>query len=612
MRFGFWAMTFLALAACDQATTGEPEAAWTGSIGRLVADGQDPAALTFARLDDAGPEHGGMTLISGDDPDAGKAVRLETLGQPPRMESLQARLLTTGDIDAGSVCWLRFETRAVEPQVELGLGRLSIMVRGTRADQEPLVHRSIYLRPAWTPIDVTFEASAAVDAGEAEIVFGVGTQLQVVDLGGVSMRCFADDDAPPGLSQTSFSYAGREPEASWRATAESQIERYRKGDLSIEVNDESGQPVNDAEIHIQMSRHAFQFGAAIDPTALAGVDDDGNQGKTASYRQNLKELFNTITLESGVGWPAWTDESDRQAIEDALAWGRSLDLDLCGKRLVSSKMADLPPALQERRNEPEAVREAVRAGVEATAGDLAERVDAWNVVDRPREQHDLLDLLGWDEMATWFQVARSAAPNAKLVLNESEILAGDRMAELATLLGNLIADDVPIDRIGVQGQFGAQPPPIQVLSDRLDQLASFGLPLMVTAFDMATADDRLLQDFARDFLTLAFSHPSVEGFVFGQFWEDADGPLGAAIYRSDGAISPIGKIYRDLVLQRWWTDIVARSNAEGELSSRVFQGDYMISARKDDQRAAATVSLGPKGAKVTLTLASKEDADRAL
>ena len=612
MRFGFWATAVLALVACDQVTTAEPEAEWIGSIGRLVAYDGDRGALTFVHEDGTGDEHGRMTLIAGQDADARQAVRLETLSQPPRMESLRARLVTTEDIDASSVCWLRFEARAAQPQVELGLGRLSVAVRSTAPDPEILIQRSIYLGPVWTPIDLTLESSSDHNPGEVEIIFGIGTQLQVIDLGKISMRCFGDDDIPFELTETAFSYAGREPDASWRATAESQIERYRKGDLTIEVNDENGEPVADAEVHIQMSRHAFQFGASVDIARLAGGSAEKNQEKTASYRQNLKELFNTVTLENGLGWPTWSDAAWQPAAEDALAWGRSLDLDLCGRSLVSMAMSQLPFASDGKQLDPDAIREAVRAGVETTAGDLNGRVSAWNVVDRPREEHELLDLVGWEELATWFQLARAAAPDAKLALNESEILAGDRMAELATLLSNLIDEDAPIDRIGVQGQFGVQPPPIQVLSDRLDQLASFDLPLVVTGFDIVTSDGQLQQDFAQDFMILAFSHPSVEGFVFKRFWEQTDGTSGAAMYGSDGAISPIGTIYRDLVLDEWWTDIVAQSNVEGELSDRVFQGDYMISARKDDRSATATVRLGPEGAKVTLTLVSKDDGDKAL
>ncbi|MGI9421041.1 MAG: endo-1,4-beta-xylanase [Geminicoccaceae bacterium] len=609
MRVGFLAAAALVLVACDQVTIAEPEASWTGSIGRLVADGEDPENLEIAHADGTGAEHGRLTRVPVEDADVDVAVRLETLGQPPRMESLQARLVTRADMEADDACWLRFDARAVQPQVELGLGRLSIIVRPTEAGLEPLVHRSIYLEPVWTPIDLAFTVPSGLGAGEAEVVFGFGTQLQVVDVGGVSMRCFQDETVLDRLPRSRFSYAGREPDAAWRATAEKQIERYRKGDLAIEVTDGSGQPVADAEIHIQMSRHAFTFGTAVDADRLAGTDDEA---ATTAYRKTLGELFNTVSIDDRLRWNVWADEAERQTTEEALAWVRSIGLDLRGRGLVPTDSADLPDALQEKRDDPEAIRQAVREGVEATAGSLEERIGAWEVVDRPRERHDLLDLLGWDELGTWFELARSAAPEARLVLNESDILSGDRMAELATLLGGLIGENVPIDHIGVQGHFGAQPPPIQVLSDRFDQLASFDLPLVVTAFDMTTNDRDLHQEFTRDFLTLAFSHPSVEGFVFARFWDDGETRTDSAMYRSDGTITPIGKVYRDLVLRTWWTDIVAASNAEGELSSRVFQGDYMISARKDDQSAAATLRLGPEGAKVTLTLAVSDEDERAL
>jgi GH35 family endo-1,4-beta-xylanase len=612
MRLWVLALAALLLAACDEVTLVAPGAAWNGSIGRLVVDGADPEAFEFVHRDGAGPQQGRMTLVAVEDRAVGKAARLETLGLPPRMESLQARLVSTADMDADAACWLRFDVRAVQPQIELGLGRLAIMVRPTAPEGAPLLERTFYVEPVWTPVDLIFAAGDALDAGEAEVVFAVGTQLQVVDVADVSLRCFDDARALQRLPGTSFSYAGREPDAPWRATAASQIERYRKGDLAIEVKDGSGQPVADAEIHIQMSSHAFTFGAMIERAMLADSASNDGEDRTGSYKKNLQELLNAVTFDRGLRWTAWEDSEQRPVTEQALSWVHSLGLDLHGRDLVSASSADLPPALLEKKADPAAIRAAIREGVTSAAADLEGRIAAWHVVDKPRDHHDLLDLVGWEELPGWFRLARAAAPSAKLGLNESDVLAGDRMAELASLIGNLMEEEAPIDRIGVEGRFDVQPPPIQVLSDRLDQLASFGLPLVITAFDMATADQALQQDFTRDFLTLAFSHPSVEGVVFGRFLDDQASRAGSALLRSDGTISPIGSVYRDLVLQSWWTDILARSNAEGELSSRVFQGDYVISARKDNLAATTTLNLGAEGAKVTLTLAAANDAGRAL
>ncbi len=606
MRFVFLSIGAWALAACDDVLVAEPDAIWTGSIGSLVASGDASDALEFVYLDGAGPEHGRMTEISDEDPAFSDAIRLETLTQPPRMESLQARLVTTGAIEAEATCWLRFDARAAQPQIELALGRLSISVRSKAPDPEPLLDRLIYLAPIWTEVDLVFQAPATFAPGDIEIVFGVGTRLQTVDIASASMRCFDNDGPFARFPSTSFSYAGRDPDAAWRAVAERQIERYRKGDLSVNVTDDSGQPVEDAEVHIQMSRHDFTFGAVVDTDLLAGteIDDDGD-GATSSYRRNLKELFNAATFRDGFHWIAWSNPEKREKSEAALAWVRSLGLDLRALGPVAAASLALPTDLEDDADVPDVVLNAIRTGIEATADELKEHVGAWYVFDKPRDNQEALELLGLEELIGWFQLIQSVAPDTDLALNESDILAGDRMAEYATLLGNLVSEGAPISRIGVEGRFGAQPPPIQVLSDRLDQLASFDLPLVITGFDMVTNDEQLRQDFMKDFLTLAFSHPSTEGFVFRHYWDEGDENDATTIYRRDGTISPIGNIYRNLVLDRWWTDTVERSDAEGTLTSRIFLGDYTISARKGDQTGSATISLGPDGADVTIELSSQ-------
>jgi len=603
------------LAACDQGTTSRTEAAWEGSVGRVVIEGSNPATFQFVRQDGAGPEHGQMSVIAVEAVSSGSAARLETLGKPRHLGSLHARIPTNDDIDDGDACWLRFKVRAAQPQVELGLSRVLVMVRSSDDPSEPWLQRSIYVEPSWTSIDMTFTARDHRNAGDAEVIFGVGTQLQTIDIADVAMRCFDENEgALARLPSTSFSYGGRNADAPWRATAESQIERYRQGDLQVSVTDALGRPVSDAELHIQMTRHAFTFGAVVDSSRLVGETDDHDEAVTASYRRNLQELFNAASFESDLRWTSWAEPEVREVTEQALASVRSLELSVRGRGLVSTASADLPEALREKLASPGLIREAVRRGVETTAGELDGSIAAWDVVDRLREHHDLLDLIGWDELSTWFRLVRLAAPNSELVFSESDILAGDRMAELAALVGGMMSEGVPIDRIGVLGQFGTQPPPIQVLRDRLDQLASFDLPLVITAFDMTTSDQALQEDFTRDFLTLAFSHPSVEGFVLRRFWEGRGGPLdhGDPLYRRDGTITPVGKIYRDLILDRWWTDILARSDDAGEFQSRVFQGDYIVSVRKGQLSAAARLKIGPEGAAITLSLAPEQEGERSL
>ncbi len=610
MRVWMVLMVAMLLVACDDNAASDSDAeAWVGSIGRLVIDGRRLNDVRFEFRADAEDGDGEMAIVAVDDAGFDQAIRLSTLRQQPDLANLAASIATGRDVDAGESCWLHLNARVIQPQIETGLGRLSIAFESVEARKRQAFDRSVYVKPTWTPIDLPFKTHGQYDAGEARVVFGIGTQLQVIDIADVSLRCFDSSLSLDRLPQTAFSYVGRAPDAPWREIAAAGIERYRMGDLQVRVIDADGQPVPDADIHVQMTRHAFKFGTAVDAELLAGTGTGGGPSQysdeqTARYRQLLKNLFNTVTFENSMSWPPWVDAAQRRVTEDALAWIKSLDVDLRGSPLISPRWDGLPRDLREKQDDPEFIRTAVRERVSTTVGELDGRISEWDVVDRPLDHHDLMDLLGWQEMDEWFRLAKEAAPEPRLVLNEYDVLAGDRLAELVGLVGSLIDRQVPIDAIGIKGHFGVQPPSIQVLSDRLDQLASFDLPLVITEFDMDTDDEQLQADFTRDLMTLAFSHPSVEGIVFWGFWEGRQAVPQAAMYRQDWTIKPNGEVYRDLVLGEWWTDVEALSNADGVLLTRGILGDYTISATKNGRTASVAVTLERDGASVEIQLAN--------
>lgn len=608
MRGWFCCALIFFVAACDQEPVARGQlASWEESLGHLVVDGSSLEAVQFDYREGAEAADGNLSIVPVSDSEFDQALRLETLRQPATLDSLEASLTTHRDIEEGSSCWLHLKAKAAQPQVETGLARLSIGFQSV----EPRAHQGldhvIFVEPTWTSIDIPFSVGGPLETGEAKLVLGVGTQLQVIDVGDIAVRCF-DPQKPPGiLPRTSFTYEGRASDASWRKIAESRIDRYRRGDLAVKVVDANDEPVPDAEIQLQMTRHAFKFGTAVDTELLAGIGPGGEPSQyseedTTRYRKLLQELFNIVTFENGMNWASWSDTTQRRVTEDALAWVKSLDLELRGDRLVSGRWSDLPSDLQKKRDDPDVIRGALRDRISSLVGDLDGQIVEWDVVDHPPGHHELMDFLGWDEVDEWFQRARAAAPEPKLFLNESDVLAGDRLVQLVTMLGTLTERNVPIDAVGIKGHFYEQPPSIQVLSDRLDQLASFELPMMITEFDMETDDQALRADFMRDLMTLAFSHPSIEGFIFWGFWEGRQTLPEAALYKQDWTIKPTGEIYRNLVLDQWWTDDVALSNVDGDLLTRGFLGDYVITARKNDLSATATLSLGSDGASITLKL----------
>src|SRR5213076_2728496 len=72
-----------------------------------------------------------------------------------------------------------------------------------------------------------------------------------------------EDHAPrPGSLPLVLNYKGREADAPWRKEAEARIEKFRKGDIAVVVNDASGNPVAGADVAIKIKRQAFSWGAA--------------------------------------------------------------------------------------------------------------------------------------------------------------------------------------------------------------------------------------------------------------------------------------------------------------------------------------------------------------
>ncbi len=605
---GAFFYALLLFTASGQDVTAEPEPQpWESSLGKIIigsADLQDAQLEIGTDNTDADVS---MTFVSLNDDQIETAIRLEILKQPSGLTAIEASFTTKADIPSDAQCLVHLMARAVEPQTETGLARISVAFREQQKPDIPIFSYELFVEPTWTAINIPFQIVDALDAGEAKASIGVGSQLQVIDVGNVTVRCVDPDQAVSTFPKTSYSYAGRAPDASWREMAEAQIDRYRKSDLVINVVDPRGQPVPDAEVHIQMTRHAFKFGAIIDAAILTGRgingEPDGHNAElTARYRKTLQQLFNVVAFAEDTNWAAWQNTEQRAIAEEALTWLEALDLELRGTQLLPNDWSNMPADVLDKRGDPEALRQAIADHIQDIIQALDGQVAAWDVVNRSVEDHVLIERLGWQEIASWFETARSASGQPALYFTETDVLAGDRLGELMTTLNNLSQQDVPLDAIGIKGQFHEQPPPIQVISDRLDQLASFDLPMMITEFDINTKDETLCVDFTRDLMTLAFSHPSVDGFILSNFWSDSHTPAEAAMYQADWQISPVGEIYNQLVKVDWWTDDIALSNADGDLQARGFLGDYTITARKNDLSASTSFTLGEDGASIQLQL----------
>lgn len=383
-------------------------------------------------------------------------------------------------------------------------------------------------------------------------------------------------------------YGGQSATAAWRAEAQTRIDQNRKADLDIVFTRANGDPISGADVRIVQQEHAFGFGSAVGASELTK-----NSSNDVIYRQKVEELFNTATIETALKWPAWEGEYGTDFAQfrsqASLDWLASKDIDARGHAMVWPSWEQLPADLRALENDPPALAQAVLDHIQDIGSATDGKVVHWDVVNEPRTNHDLMDILGDDVLDDWFAAAK-LANDAQLFLNEFGIITGDtantaQRAEFLAEIQGLQARGAPIEGIGVQGHFRPDDltdiPRVWTILD--DFANATGLPIAITEFDFETTDQTLQAEYLRDFMTAVFAHDAVDEFVMWGFWEGAHWRPDAALFNQDWTIKPAGQAFIDLVYGEWWTDESLVLDANGELSLRVFQGEHRIEVDVDGE-----------------------------
>ncbi|MEO0530061.1 MAG: endo-1,4-beta-xylanase, partial [Planctomycetota bacterium] len=412
-------------------------------------------------------------------------------------------------------------------------------------------------------------------------------------------------------------YAGFEADAPWRAEAATRIDAIRKADLTVRVVDAAGNPLPGATVAVTQQEHAFGFGSAVQSRLLGN-----NPQADATYQQNVANWFNVATVENNFKWPPWEGDwgpaFSRTTADRALDWLESQGIPHRGHAMVWPGLNNLPNSIRTLVAQVEAnpslapqLRQAIADHIADIGGFGNGRMAAWDVINEPRANHDIMDVLpeGDDAMATWFQLARAADPNAKLFLNEFGILTsggGTNTANqqlLKSQLQALLDAGAPVNGVGLQSHFnqGDLTGPEQ-LWQIVDRYADMGLDVQITEFDVDVADEELQAAYLRDFYTAMFAHEGVDDILMWGFWEGAIYMQNRAIFRQDWSAKPAGEAYLDLVFNEWWTDESAGADAAGEAIIRAFKGDHDVTAEFGGEQAGMSATLNEDGT-LTITLA---------
>ena len=228
----------------------------------------------------------------------------------------------------------------------------------------------------------------------------------------------------------------------------------------------------------------------------------------------------------------------------------------------------------------------------------------WDVINEPYSNKDIMGVLGNDAMAEWFRLAHEADPGARLFLNDYPILGkgNPHLDHFEQTLRFLMDKGAPLQGIGVQCHYGANPPSPYELLAGLDRLGRLNLPIEATEFDVETTDEELQADYMRDHLLAFFSHPSTIGVIMWGFWEGRHWKPSAALWRKDWSAKPNGQVWQDLILKEWWTNADGKTNRAGAYTARGFFGDYEVTVTAGGKTKSVPVVLGHEGKTIRLAI----------
>ncbi|MBF0197367.1 MAG: endo-1,4-beta-xylanase, partial [Planctomycetes bacterium] len=235
-------------------------------------------------------------------------------------------------------------------------------------------------------------------------------------------------------------------------------------------------------------------------------------------------------------------------------------------------------------------------------------VSEWDVMNEPRANHDIQDILGTHSMVDWYQTAKKYLRNkdAHLYLNDYQVIShmGSKWEKHIGLYHDtakyLLDNGAPLTHLGFQSRFKAWVESEEIYR-RLEEFRDLNLPVKATEFEIRSTRTKFTEQerarYTEQIMTTYFSHDLVCGFIAWTFFTEEgklnpqdNSPEDFSLFYTD-RIKPNGKVWLHLVRKHWNTDEVLKTNESGQIELRGFLGDYEVLIGKGKSLKRAQLTL---------------------
>jgi GH35 family endo-1,4-beta-xylanase len=360
------------------------------------------------------------------------------------------------------------------------------------------------------------------------------------------------------------------------------IQKYRKGIIVVKTTPNT-------KVELEQLQHEFWFGAALANHIFDGRASDAD---VEQYKELFLQNFNSAVTENALKWGNMEPDKgkvDFAIVDNMLRWTEGNNIPLRGHNIYWGIDKFVQPWVKELDDE-QLYLELKKRGRMIGArykGRFAE-YDLNNEMIHGDYYQDRLGPGITKKMSDW---VKECDPDAKLYLNDYDILTGNSLEEFVEHIKDLKNRGVSFDGIGVQGHLHAESFDPQALQHALNVLAQFDLPIRITEFNMpgqrskfykdrslkpTAAEEQQMADDLVDYYRICFANPAVDGILMWGFWADANWIPASSLYREDWSPTALANAYQKLIFDEWWTRFEGTSDENGMIIIPAFYGTHQV------------------------------------
>ncbi len=487
----------------------------------------------------------------------------------------------------GRVFLLSFQAKTVSASLETGEAKALFIFKQLKNHKGNIDYTQSF-SSEWQTYHLPFEAYIDIKKEDLAVVMQFGFRPQSFQIKDIKFEVFQEGTALKSLPKTDITYAGIEADAQWRKDAKKRIEANRKGNFTVQFI-KKGQPLADRAINLKLINHSFQFGARMAAKDIVKNTDD--------YK-NFKKMFNSLVLGNDLKIKSWSRNDRRRETLKALKILKKDGYPVKGHVLIWPGFNFLTKDIKRQKDNPEKVKQLVEDHINDILKRTKGKVTHWDVVNEAYTNRDLQNITGSEEILyNGFRTIAKQQPNIRRFTNEYGIISkGGIDTQKQQWYYDFIKridenTDGLVQGIGIQSHIGSDLTPPKRVLEILSFYATLGKEISISEFTMDVQDELVREQYTRDFMIAAFSHPNVSEFLF---WGNTeDGRKKSDIFTVDNELGVMGKAYYSLVFRTWRTNLSGTTSKDGLVVGRGFYGTYEYSIVENGKVVTGTFELKP-------------------